>query len=55
MLWQENMLLCIVVKMLYIDRFELQKQKFIEARNKYLAEIKGTKRRRNRRKMIRSR
>ena len=26
---------------LYIDRFELQKQKFIEARDKYLAEIKG--------------
>ena len=30
-------------KDLYIDRFELQKQKFIEARNKYLAEIKGRK------------
>ena len=30
-------------KDLYIDRFELQKQKFLEARDKYLAEIKGIK------------
>ena len=28
-------------KDVYIDRFELQKQKFIEARDKYLAELKG--------------